>query len=565
MPTNMTATIRRLTMTFIVLLLAISGVAAYVQVSNQAFIDGPTLAQGSFDPRICPPYNAPLRGTIYDRNGIPLAWMAQDDNAQCGYRRVYNPDAVNAGLGPLLGYFSYQYGTAGLEASFNDDLAGIGKGASLDDLQRKLLHEPRYGKDLYLTIDLRLQQKANAYYDSSAFYKHSAGSVCQPAGSPPGSLIVEDPKTGELLALVSRPSYDPNRIASGDSAYWTQLNTQAGSPLIDHATLPTVPGSTFKTLTLLAALDNGADMQAQTYTNDTDPSTSSNSATHFAPDGYDFQWVDYTQKGEWQNLQFPISMQDGYAYSDNTIFARVAVGLGSSKWLSYAEKFGIAVPGANVPAVPFDAPVYQQSSIYPAQTNGKPTNFDTNLLAASGFGQGDLLISPLTMAEIDGAVATDGKLFDPHVVRSVVTHAINPGTLQQPPKQLTPPQPDSSRVQEYQTSGQIFQRSDTAAKVRAAMWAVASYGTGVLNRNGVALADQPIKVGGKTGTGEAGDGSVISTWWISLAPDDQAPTAGGSPQLISVLEKDKAGEGACQVYVAYDTYEAARQLGYLKI
>jgi cell division protein FtsI/penicillin-binding protein 2 len=175
------------------------------------------------------------------------------------------------------------------------------------------------------------------------------------------------------------------------------------------------------------------------------------------------------------------------------------------------------------------------------------------------------LINPLTMIEIDSAVATGGKLFDPHVVRTVAPHTDNAGTVQKPPQQLNPPAADQGRIQEYQTSGQIFQRSDTAAKLRQAMWAVTSYGTGVLSRNGVVLADQPIKEGGKTGTGEAGDGSIATTWWISLAPDDQAPVAGGPPQLTFVQEKDKAGEGACQVYVANDTYEAARQLGYLKI
>jgi cell division protein FtsI/penicillin-binding protein 2 len=353
MPNNMTATIRRLTMTFIILLLAISAVAAYVQVSNQAFIDGPTLSQGTYDPRACLG-DAPVRGTIYDRNGIPLAWTVPDKNAPlCPFRRVYSTDAVNAGFGPLLGYFSYKRGVAGLEASFNDELAGI----KTSDLQRQLLHEPRFGDDLYLTIDLRLQQKANGYYDSSAFYKHSATSVCQPAGSPPGSLVVEDPNTGEILALVSRPSFDPNRI--DDDAYWSQLNNESGSPLIDHATLPTIPGSTFKTLTMIASLDNGGDLTGQNY----DQAT----ATHFQPEGsYDIEWVDYTKKGEWQNIQFPISMQDGYAYSDNTIFARVAVDVGKDKWLSTAEKFGIKVPGANVQPVPFDAPVYQNSSIYPA-------------------------------------------------------------------------------------------------------------------------------------------------------------------------------------------------------
>jgi len=555
---NMSATIRRLTMTFIVFLLAVSAVSAYIQVSNQAFINGPALAQGDYDPRTCPPYDAPLRGTIYDRNGIPLAWSWPDPNAKaCDYTRSYNKDAVNAGLGPLLGYFSYKYGKGGLESAFNEQLAGIGSGASLDDLQRKLLHEPRYGQDIYLTIDLRLQQKANQYYDSSA--RH--GGVCQGSGSPPGGLVVEDPNSGEILALVSRPTYDPNRIANEDTAYWQQLNADPNVPLYDHATQGLyVPGSIFKTLTLLADLDNGADLTAKTYDQD--------AATHFKPygTGHDVEWVDYTRLGQWQGIPdlFPMSLQDGYAYSDNTIFARAAIDVGKDKWLDYAKRFGIKVPGADVAPVPFDAP-YNQSTVY-TYTNGKPTDFsDRNKLADSGFGQGDLLISPLTMAEMTSTIATGGKLFDPHVVRTVAAHADNPATSANPPKQLAAQSPDPDRIQQYQSSGQIFQRGDTAAKMRQAMWAVTSYGTGNLSRNGVALADQPIKQGGKTGTGEDANGGVKTTWWISLAPDDQAPNAGGPAQLVFVQEKDKAGEGACQVYVANDTFEAARQLGYLRI
>jgi len=70
---NMNVTIRRLMSVFTLLFLIISGVAAYVQVSNQAFLGGPVLAQGSYDPRRCPPFDAPLRGKIFDRNNVLLA------------------------------------------------------------------------------------------------------------------------------------------------------------------------------------------------------------------------------------------------------------------------------------------------------------------------------------------------------------------------------------------------------------------------------------------------------------------------------------------------------------
>src|SRR6185312_6157727 len=124
MNTMTTGAIRRLLTTFLILFLILSGVAAYVQIFNQAFINGPALAHGSYDPRICPPYDTPIRGTIFDRNGVKLAWTVQDPKSQpCGYRREYDPRVATSGLAPLLGYFSTHYGTAGVESAFNDALS----------------------------------------------------------------------------------------------------------------------------------------------------------------------------------------------------------------------------------------------------------------------------------------------------------------------------------------------------------------------------------------------------------------------------------------------------------
>jgi cell division protein FtsI/penicillin-binding protein 2 len=538
---NMNVTIRRLMSVFTLLFLLISGVAAYVQISNQAFLGGPVLAQGDYDPRKCPPFDAPLRGKIYDRNGVVLAETVKDDTATCGYRRQY----YDASLSPLIGYFSYRFGTAGVENTYNDVLSGVNQGSpkqfdqpaandpgDLNDLKNKILHEPRSGQDIYLTIDEKLQQQANKLYDT-----HANGSVCQPAGSnPPGSLIITDPRTGEVLAMVSRPFYDPNKI--DDPNYFQQLQAAPDNPLLNHATQALyAPGSIFKTVTMVAALDANKASLNNTYTED--------EAVNYVVNGQPFRWDDFIN-GYPPNLQFPITMQDGYAYSDNVIFARVAVdSVGKDTWLSYVRKFGIQTPGVDVSPVPFDAP-YAQSSAYLAKTNGKPTDFSPNLLAESGFGQGQLLISPLTMAEVTGAVAANGNLFAPHVVMKSQPKVGGPFT-QDP---------------QVYSGGQIFS-PDTAAKVRQAMWAVSSYGTGsTVSHNGIHLTDSPVKEGGKTGTAQLESG-LPHTWWISLAPDDAAP-GGGAAQMVITVMKEHSKEGACQVFVADDTYLAAKSLGYLK-
>jgi peptidoglycan glycosyltransferase len=551
---NMNVTIRRLMNTFIILFLLISGVAAYVQLNNQAFPNGPALAASGLDPRAClAPDDQPMRGTIYDRNGVPLAWTVRDDKALCGYRRVY----ADPTLAPLIGYFSYTYGASGLEAQFNDYLAGTGVGASPGQAINKILHEPQHGNDLYLTIDEKVQQKVASLYESGAVVYGVSGGVCEVAGTnPPGSIIVEDPNTGQILAMYSYPYIDPNKItldAQGTPnypGYWQEINSDPGHPLLNHATQGLYdPGSTFKTLTLLAGLDSGE------YSLNTP--FDYNSATTFTVNGEHINWDDYFN-GTWnfpgglnQN-SFPITLQQGYAYSDNTIFARAAVQMGAQTWLKYIRAFGIQTPNYSSPVapVPFDGVSAQSSAYNTLDSNGQPTQFTSNpnLLAESGFGQGQLLITPLTMTEIASTIASGGYLYEPHVVSQIVPYGENRSSVL--------PGGDGLIGDKVAYGGGPIIESQTAAAARAAMWSVVNYGTayaGLTNSNGIHLRDTGTHEGGKTGTGQSGNVQP-ETWWISLAPDDQAPGGGPAKYVVSV-HKEHSGEGACQVFVADDIYQ----------
>ncbi|MGZ3636687.1 MAG: penicillin-binding transpeptidase domain-containing protein [Ktedonobacterales bacterium] len=532
MNTNMNVTIRRLMNTFVLFFLLVSGVAAYVQISNHAFLNGPDLTpkpDTSFL-RTCPPYDQPMRGRILDRNGNVIAQSVRDPNATCGYRREYAPWVASSGLAPLIGYFSYKYGMAGIEAQYDEMLSGTGPYVALNDPTRKILHQPRAGTDITLTIDKNTQILANNVYDGSAIY----GNVCQPVGShPAGSIIVDDPRSGEIIAMVSRPSYDPNRI--DDSNYWRQLNSDPQAPLLNHATQSVIPpGSTFKTLTMLAGLDAGTLALDSQYTFD--------ESTNYVVNGEPIRWDDYFS-GVWNGIlrrsSFPLTLEQGYQYSDNVIFARAAVKVGADTWLDYARRFGVATPGHDSQPVPFDAP-YARSSAYPATINGKPTDFSPNLLAESGFGQGRLQISPLTMAEITSAVAADGYLYDPHVVKSY--------------KGSDGIQHDQPSAVPY-TGGPVI-HPETAQSVRHAMWSVVDHGTAWagLFRNGAQLRDSPTHEGGKTGTAQLESGNPHA-WWISLAPDDQAP-GGSAAKYVITVNKERSGEGACQVFVADDIYRS---------
>jgi peptidoglycan glycosyltransferase len=527
--------IRRLTNIFIALLLIISAVAAYVQVSDRAFFNGPVLAESeTYNANgHCPPYDAAVRGTIYDRNGVKLAWSVQDPNARCGYRRVY----ADPTLSPLIGYFSYKYGEAGVESTYNDILAGAQTGVTVQQVTSHLLHQPQYGQDIYLTIDDRLQKYINQVYNSSAIF----GGVCQPNGSDPaGAIVVEDSQQGhqgEILAMVSRPYYDANKI--DQSGYFQQLQADPGLPLLNRASQGLYdPGSTFKTVTLSAAIDQGATSLDSTF--------SQQDALHFVANGEHIDWVDYLN-GQWQNAQFPLTVKDAYAYSDNTVYARLATQLGADKWLQYVRQFGVTTPGAGMPQTKdlgFDAP-FNQSSAFNALTNGQPTQFGPNLLAESGFGQGQLLISPLTMATVASTVAANGYLYTPHVGLKTVPHGVSQTSIL----------PNAPAVY-----SQVM-RPETASAVRQAMWAVTQYGTGsagLPSHNGFHTYDSPAHMGGKTGTAQT-DQANPETWWIGVAPDDAAGAGSGPAKYAIALLKEHSGEGACQVYVANDTMLYALQ------
>ncbi|PWT78498.1 MAG: hypothetical protein C5B60_01035 [Chloroflexi bacterium] len=543
MSANMNVTIRRLMSLFVILFLVISVVAAYVQVNNQAFPNGPVLAAGPLDTRACvDPADQPVRGTIYDRNGIRLAYTERDPQARCGYRRVYTDPT----LAPVIGYFSYKYGASGIEAAFNDYLAGTGVGASPNDALNKILHRPRNGNDLYLTIDDKLQQQVATLYESNSAVLRGSG-VCEAAGSnPPGSVIVEDPNTGQILAMYSNPSFDANKI--DDPTYWSQLNADPGHPLLNHATQGLYdPGSTFKTLTMLAGLDSGQ------YSLNTP--FDYNSATTLTVNGETIRWEDYFN-GTWNGVltqnSFPITLQQGYAYSDNTMFARVAGQIGADTWLKYARAFGIKTPGYQAPVepVPFDGSSAQSSAYNQFDSNGQPTQFTSNpnLLAESGFGQGQLLITPLTMTEIASTIASGGYLYEPHMVSQIVPFGESRDSVL--------PGGDGLIGDKVAYGGGPIIEPQTAAAARAAMWSVVDYGTASFSPNpvtSIGLRASGTHEGGKTGTGQSGN-IQPETWWISLAPDDQAPGGGAAKYTVSV-HKEHSGEGACQVWIADDIYQ----------
>ena len=561
MNANMRETIRHLTNAFILFLLLLSVAAAYVQIGDAAPLGGQQLVGGTMRPSrdSAPRRTEPLRGTIYDDKGNWIAKTVPDgknENYICGYHRIYAQWVIDTGLAPLIGYYTYTHGMAGIEAQYNDQLSGQAASNSASDnignAVNKLLHKDQYGQDLYLTIDMAAQQAASKYYDSSAEH----GGACATQANPAGSIIVEDPKSGAILAMVSKPDYDLNKVIAADSNDEV-VNTPANQYIagLNKATVPVLinraaqglyaPGSTFKTVTLSAALDQGYPLTDTS--GDGKNSFTKDQALHFqVPSGETIDWNDYSDFSAVAN--FPMSFQDGYALSDNVIYARLGIELGFQTSAKYVGLYGIQTPGLNWNTnVGFDAP-YAQSIAYPAITTGGQAGLSNDALAESAFGQGKLLISPLTMSVVTSAIANGGVLAKPHVGLALAAY----GSAEAQGQQLRDPATDTAIL-----------HPGTAQNLRQAMWAVASSGTGSYGNGvdpvfGTKLSNSSSR--GRQDRYRAGQLRPARRVVDLARPRYQAPGAPGGAQYVVIVNKqgdpNGAGnnEGACQVYVADDIY-----------
>ena len=269
-------------------------------------------------------------------------------------------------------------GKSGLEAAFEDELrARDGVDISIiDDMgnvsETLISSEPQDGKDIQVTIDASLQQTA---YEQFKDEKAAAAAM--------------DPVTGEILALVSTPAYDPNEFVLGISdARWEELNDPATAPLQNRFQFTWVPGSTFKGITAAVGVDSGK----------LDPSANM---------GYvglswqkDESWGDYhvttlTDYGE------NVTMENALVYSDNIYFARAALDIGAETFKEYFEKMGFGED------IPFELSL-QQSSY---DDDG---NIDSEIqLADTGYGQGQLLVNPVHMLSMYSMFVNGGDMIRP--------------------------------------------------------------------------------------------------------------------------------------------------------
>ncbi len=507
---NISNNIRKLTQLFIVFFIALSAVLVYWQA-----VVAQQVATNIHNSRHCLSDSAPVRGRIFDRNGVLLA-ESKPSNAICGYQRYYYVKNYPS-LAGLIGYYiSPLYGSSGIERQYDNYLSGRVGVTALNNYVNQTLHRPPVGDDIYLTIDVRMQALLDKYFDQAAppadgFYIFKTDR---------GSAIIANPHTGEILAMLSRPTFDPNRIASGDLKYFNSLEKDPEQPLLERPLQSTyIPGSTYKTMTLQAGLDSGSAHLDDPFYNDHDPNHpqalgpvtigTSNETEVFGPNGNNLEPYTHT---------FPVALRYGYTHSDNIIFAQVGAKMGASTWLDYNSRFYVGKK------IPFDLPV-KVSTVTPA--NGQ--SLKLNQLAENSFGQGIDSITPLQMTMIDNAIANNGVLMRPSLVLKIVdpSGAI---VMSSSPQSLGTPISDN-----------------TASQMRDAMYGVVQCGSGKFGPTpslAPELDTSPWAIIAKTGTGEVPrvNGHTVGAegWLLTQAPYQ-------NPQLTIVAMKENVGEGGSAV------------------
>lgn len=422
------------------------GTLAYWQVFRM------DLATADGNPRVLLAFHDPLRGRILDRDGNVLAETLPDGT------RHY-PDASVA---HAVGYLDPRFGSQGIELEYNDVLSGTAPSGWAGAVNAEFDRGRQDGADVTLTLDPAVQEAAAAAL-----------------GSRKGAVIALDPRNGDVLAMVSVPTYDPGSLTT----LGEELLKDPAAPLFNRAAQGLYPpGSTFKTVTATGILERGI----------AKPDTVVTCPGEVVVDGFPISCANTSQGiGTY-------SFQHAFTFSVNAIFAELGVKLGWTGLTDIARRYG------------FDSRVDFTLPTGKSQIHAPGTQATKTLLASTAFGQGELLATPLQMALITATIANGGVMVRPHLTLGESSDGA-------PLRRLEAP--ESRRIIS----------ENLANTLNAFMVSVVANG----QANGVAIPG--VAVGGKTGTAEAGDGTSHA-WFIGFAPAD-------APRVAVAVVVEHGGQG----------------------
>ncbi|HJA52443.1 MAG TPA: penicillin-binding transpeptidase domain-containing protein [Candidatus Massiliomicrobiota merdigallinarum] len=368
-------------------------------------------------------------------------------------------------------------GRSGIEAAYEKQLKGT-NGATISIVDENgstkstvATQEKQDGQDITLTIDIDLQR--DLY---NAFDEDQSASVAM------------NPTNGEVLALVSTPSFDSNDFIYGFSTEeWDDLNNDEDQPLTNRFRATWVPGSTMKAITaaigletdsLDASKDFGAEMKWQK----------------------DSSWGDYFVTT--LHAPNPNNLRNALIYSDNVYFAKAALEIGKD---NLEKGYKSLMIGEDIP--------FELALTKSQYTSG---SFDDEILIAdSGYGQGQILMNPVQMTSIYSSFMNDGKMMTPHVVKSTETSVW----------------------------AEPFSK-ETTDEIKSDLIQVVEDNNGTAH----ALNNSQYQLAAKTGTGEIKDSQDDTTGtelgWLSVASTDSS-----KPIVITTMVEDVKGRGGSNYVV----------------
>lgn len=327
-------------------------------------VRAPALAARDDNPRRIEAERRIRRGDIYDREGRLLVRSEQE--AGGAWNRVYLVPAA----APVVGFASINYGTTGIEGAYDLELRGERSRTPTEQIFDRLLHVYSSGVPMRLTLDLEAQQAA---YEA--------------LGERTGAVVLLDVRSGELLAMVSKPTFDPNSLEED----WPDLQFDPDKPMLNRPAQGLYPpGVVFETVTLAAILEEGLAGPTTVFTDNL---------------------------GVILELEPPVScpadppqgaftLSDAYTWPCSVLFARLGLVLGGEQLADYATRLGVGRP-LDLPLDLATGQVLERGVWTPL------------LAARTAMGQGEVLVTPLEMALVTAAIANDGVQPVPRLVLDV--------------------------------------------------------------------------------------------------------------------------------------------------
>ncbi|MEA4960265.1 peptidoglycan D,D-transpeptidase FtsI family protein [Lutispora sp.] len=411
------------------------GIVGYLLVFN--FFQSKYIYSNSYNKRLRKENSDIIRGDIQDRNGVVLTSSKIHKNA---IQRNY---AYGRSFSHIIGYSAKALGSTGIEALYDQELSSAN---AIETLKGKAKGEKIKGNAVKLTLDKTLQ-----VYSSDLLKGKK------------GAIAALNPKTGEILALVSKPDYNPSNVTEN----WNDLIEDRNSPLLNRALDGLYPpGSIFKVITTSSALNNNyKDFEIDC-------------SGKINIEGYEIK--DSNDKAHGQ-----IDLNRAFTLSCNSYFVSLGLELGNNNIYNEAIKFKFNKG--------IQGDIKSKSSNFSRKSDNKS-------LAQQSIGQGDVLITPIHAAAIAAIIANDGMLAPPYMVSEITD------MTGKPIKSFKP------------KAGEKIISKENADIIKSMMIDVVKTGTG---RN---ARISGAKAAGKTGTAENPQGKAHS-WFIGFAPAEDPQIA----------------------------------------